>query len=194
MKCVVYLTLIAPFRWAGTAAKAAHPSETPSSHISPRHNASLGLPCIHIAPHRTAPHRIIPLSRGFPSLLPSIFFSFFAFLFLAECRGPHVSMTFHCLWPRSRVGRLAGWMNWANARENEWLNAKVDPATCPAGAGMSGMGPLHETMVSLGTRRSGPPGDQDFNARTTRLPHNIVSCTRDDQRVPIARMRSRWTC
>lgn len=34
---------------------------------------------------------------------------------------------------------------------------RVDPATCPAGAGMSGMGPLHKTMVSLGTARSNPP-------------------------------------
>ncbi|KAH8779997.1 hypothetical protein F5883DRAFT_541019 [Diaporthe sp. PMI_573] len=79
MKCVVYLTLIAPFRWAGTAA---HPSETPSSHISPRHNASLGLPCIHIAPHRTAPHRIA--SSHFPvAFLP--FFPRFSFPFLLFC-------------------------------------------------------------------------------------------------------------
>jgi len=182
MKCVVYLTLIAPFRWAGTAAKAAHPSETPSSHISPRHNACLGLPCIHIAPHRTASHHPTFQGLSFPSPLDFLFL----FCFFVSGRMPRPT----CQHDIS----LAGWMNWANSRENEWLNAKVDPATCPAGAGMSGMGPLHETMVSLGTTRSGPPGDQDFNARTTRLPHNIVSCTRDDQRVPIARMRTRWTC
>lgn len=126
--------------------------------------------------HRIAPHRIIPLSWGGLSLplLPSIFFSSLLVCFCQTAEAHMSAWQFNCLedkipWQAGRMAVMPAVMDEleTDGRENEWLNAKVDPSTCPAGAGMSGMGPLHKTMVSLGTRRSNPPGDQDFGARTT---------------------------
>lgn len=69
--------------------------------------------------------------------------------------------------------------------ENEWLNTKVDPATCPAGAGMSGMGPLQKTMVSLGTTRSNPPPGTEISMHVPLVYRGVCIYVVVDQFSPV---------
>lgn len=115
------------------------------------------LPCI-------ASHRIIPFvgaflssSSGFGIHFPFIFLYFSVSDRWARPTCQHnIPLSLPML-----PGGQDGWMNvmGSNGPENEWLNSKewIRRLVPPAGAGMSGMGPLHTTMVSLGTGRSNPP-------------------------------------